>query len=114
MDGVTLYRKIKEQCAGTVALLLTAFAGPQTMRASRRRRARGKVLAKPVRLPKFAMPGGGSCLDQPASSGCGGRRPRHVRQPVDLLRQAGFRVCVAHDLRHAATRINESLYEVIL
>lgn len=30
MDGLTLYRKIKQQRAGTVALLVTAYASPAT------------------------------------------------------------------------------------
>jgi two-component system, NtrC family, response regulator HydG len=111
MDGVTLYRKIKEQRAGTVALLLTAFAGPQTTHDALSAGA-WKVLAKPVDFSNLL-----------------GLVEEALHQPLvlvvdddrdlcdnlwDLLRQGGFRVCVAHDLFHAAKNLRESSYEVVL
>src|SRR5271157_3244996 len=47
MDGITLYREIKKQRAGTVSLLVTAFAGAATADEALAAGA-WKVVAKPV------------------------------------------------------------------
>jgi two-component system, NtrC family, response regulator HydG len=111
MDGVTLYRKIKEQRAGTVALLLSAFAGPTTTLDAITAGA-WKVLAKPIdfsnllRLVKEA-------LDQPLVLVVDEDRDL-CDKLWELLREAGFRVCMAHDLERASKNLRETLYEVVL
>ena len=52
MDGLTLYREIKKLRAGTVAIVVTAYAGGNT---STEALAAGawRVLAKPVDFPKL-------------------------------------------------------------
>jgi two-component system, NtrC family, response regulator HydG len=52
MDGVTLQREIKKLQAGTVSLMITAFASPATAAESLTGGA-WKVLAKPVDLPNL-------------------------------------------------------------
>ncbi len=52
MDGLTLYREIKKQRAGTVSLLVTAYAGPATAEEALAAGA-WKVVAKPVDFPKL-------------------------------------------------------------
>jgi two-component system, NtrC family, response regulator HydG len=111
MNGVTLYRKIKEQRAGTVALLLTAFAGPVTTRDALSAGA-WKVLAKPVDFSSL-LHLVAEALDQPLVLVVDDDRDL-CDNLWDLLRQGGFRVCVAHDLLHAAKNLHESSYEVVL
>src|SRR5262245_25402103 len=50
MDGLTLYREIKKQHAATVALLVTAYAGPATEVEALSAGA-WKVVPKPVDFP---------------------------------------------------------------
>ena len=99
MDGLTLYREIKKQRAGTVSLLVTAYASPATAEEALAAGA-WKVLAKPVDFRKLL-----------------GLVDEALGQPLvlvvdddhdlcanlwDLLRERGFRVCLAHDGREAA------------
>jgi two-component system response regulator HydG len=111
MDGVTLYRKIKEQRAGTVAILLTAFAGPKTTGDALAAGA-WKVLAKPVDFPNLLRLVK-EALDQPLVLVVDDDRDL-CDNLWELLRQGGFRVCMAHDLRHAAESLKQSSYEVVL
>jgi two-component system, NtrC family, response regulator HydG len=111
MDGVTLYRKIKEQRAGTVALLLTAFAGPTTTQDALSAGA-WKVLAKPVDFTNL-LHLVEETLDQPMVLVVDDDRDL-CENLWDLLRQGGFRVCLAHDLQHAAEKLRESSFEVVL
>ena len=79
MDGLTLYREIKKQRAGTVSLLVTAFAGPATAEEALSAGA-WKVLAKPVDFPEAVALGGGSAR---STAGPGRRRrPRPLRKPL--------------------------------
>ena len=79
MDGLTLYREIKKQRAGTVSLLVTAFAGPATAEEALAAGA-WKVLAKPVDFPKLLQLGGGGAR---STAGPGRRRrPRPCAQPL--------------------------------
>jgi CheY-like chemotaxis protein len=52
MDGLTLYREIKKLRAGTVAVIVTAYAGGDTVEAARAAGA-WQVLPKPVDFPKL-------------------------------------------------------------
>jgi CheY-like chemotaxis protein len=111
MDGLTLYREIKKQRSGTVAVLVTAFAG---LGAAEEALSTGawKVLAKPVDSSRLLS------LVQEA-----------LAQPLvlvvdddwdlcenlwDVLRDRGFRVSLAHDLERAAAELQESRFHVVL
>ena len=52
MDGLTLYREIKKISAGTVAIIVTAYAGAQTAEEALAAGA-WQVLPKPVDFPKL-------------------------------------------------------------
>jgi two-component system, NtrC family, response regulator HydG len=111
MDGLTLYREIKKQRAGTVSLLVTAFAGAATADEALSAGA-WKVLAKPVnfhRLLHFVE----EALDQPLILVVDDDRDL-CENLWDLLRDRGFRVCLAHDFHDAAEKLGESLFEVVL
>jgi two-component system, NtrC family, response regulator HydG len=111
MDGLTLYREIKKQRAGTVALVVTAFAGPATTEEALSAGA-WKVLSKPVDFSKL-LHLVERALDQPLVLVVDDDRDL-CENLWDLLRDRGFRVCVAHDFLHAAESIQESSFEVVL
>ncbi|HZW30612.1 MAG TPA: response regulator [Isosphaeraceae bacterium] len=111
MDGLTLHREIKRQRAGTVSLLVTAYASPATAEEALAAGA-WKVVAKPVDFPKLL-----ALVDEA------------LGQPLvlivdddhdlcanlwDLFRERGFRVCLAHDGREAAARAKETTFKVVL
>ena len=111
MDGVTLYREIKKQRAGIVSLMVTAFAGPATAEEALSAGA-WKVLAKPVDFSKL-LHLVEEALDQPLVLVVDDDRDL-CENLWDLLRDRGFRVCLAHDLRHAGEKLQESSFEVVL
>jgi DNA-binding NtrC family response regulator len=111
MDGLTLYREIKKRRSGTVAIIVTAYATGDT---AEKALAAGawRVLSKPVDLEQL-MP-----LVEEAS-----------QQPLvmvvdddadlcatlwDVLRERGYRVCVAYDEHDAARLLRDSAFRVVL
>jgi CheY-like chemotaxis protein len=111
MDGLTLYREIKKQRAGTVSLLVTAYASPTTAEEALTAGA-WKVVAKPVDFGKLL-----------------GYVDEAIGQPLvlvvdddhdlcaslwDLVRDQGYRVCLAHGSREAAAQLKDSRYKVVL
>jgi DNA-binding response OmpR family regulator len=111
MDGLTLYRRIKEQRAGTVSLLVTGYASPATA-AEALAAGAWRVVAKPVDFPELL-----DLVDEA------------LGQPLvlivdddhdlcanlwDLFRERGFRVSLAHDGREAANQLQETPFKVVL
>lgn len=111
MTGLELYRRLKEVRAGTVAFLVSAYTDPATRDA-----AIGagvwKVVPKPVDLSRLL-----------------GLVNEAVGQPLvlvvdddldlcailwDILRERGFRVCLAPDAHTAAERLKDRCYKVVL
>ncbi len=111
MTGLELYGRIKALRAGTVAFLVSAYTDPATRDA-----ALGagvwKVLPKPVDLPRLL-----------------GLVDEAVGQPLvmivdddpdlcatlwDILRERGFRVCLAGDAHTSADRLKKRCYKVVL
>jgi CheY-like chemotaxis protein len=111
MDGLEFYRAMKRERAGTVAVIVTGHPNdPKAVEAL----AAGawRVMAKPVEIPELL-----------------GLVDEVVRQPLvlvvdddpglcanlwDLLREQGYRVCLAHDERTAAERLAVGRFSVIL
>jgi len=111
MDGLTLYREIKKLRAGTVAIVVTAYAGGDTTSEAMAAGA-WQVLSKPVDFPKLL-----------------GLVDEALGQPLvmvidddhdlcanlwDLLRERGYRVCLAHDEKEAAERLKGREFKVVL
>lgn len=111
MDGLTLYRKLKKLRAGTVAMLVTAYAGGDTAREALDAGA-WQVLPKPVDVPLLL-----------------GQVERAVGQPTllvvdddadlcenlwQILRQKDYRVCLAHSQEEATRKLHENPYRIIL
>jgi DNA-binding response OmpR family regulator len=111
MDGLTLYREIKKERAGTVALLVTAFAGPATAEEALTAGA-WKVVPKPVDFPKL-LGYVDEALGQPLILIVDDDRDL-CASLWDLLRERGFRVGLAHDANAAAQQLKESSFNAVL
>jgi two-component system response regulator HydG len=111
MDGLELYRRIKQLQAGTVAIVVTAYASSNTA-AEAMSAGAWQILSKPVDLSKLLT------LVEEA-----------LGQPVvlivdddhdlceslwDLFRERGYRVCLAHDPQQAAERLAQRVHHVVL
>jgi CheY-like chemotaxis protein len=111
MDGVTLYREIKKLQAGTVAIIVSAYANKENADAALTAGA-WQVLAKPIDFPRLL-----------------GLVDEAMGQPLvmvvdddhdlcatlwDLLRERGYRVALAHDDRQAAIRLQDASFTVVL
>ena len=111
MNGLELYRRIKQLEAGTVAIVVTAYANSN---AADDALAAGawKIVSKPVNLSKLL-----AFVDEA------------VGQPIvlivdddhdlceslwDLFRERGYRVCLAHDPPEAAQRLAQRMHHVVL
>lgn len=107
MDGLTLYREIKQVQAATVAFLVTAHAGGSAAQDAVAIGVR-HILPKPVDVPRLLR-----LVDAT------------LEQPLvlvidddadlwDLLHARGYRVCIAHDARQAIERLRHSPRVVLL
>lgn len=111
MDGLTLYRQIKKFSAGTVAIIVTAFATNATALEALSAGTLN-VLPKPVDIPRLLE------LITPALE-----RPLAllVDDDIDLcdslwdvLNVRGYRLCIAHDENEAAERLKTRQYHMVL
>jgi DNA-binding NtrC family response regulator len=111
MDGLTLYREMKKLRAGTVAIIVTAYAGGNT---SEEALAAGawQIVRKPVDFPKL-LGLVDEALEQPLVLIVDDDRDLCANL-WDLLRDRGFRVSLAHNATEAATRLHDASYKVIL
>lgn len=111
MDGLTLYREIRKLRAGTVALLVTAYVADAKANEALNAGV-WHVLPKPVDFPQLM-----------------GFLEEAIRQPLvlvvdddddlccnlwDVMRDQGYRVCVAHDEIEASERLTTRQYQVVL
>jgi CheY-like chemotaxis protein len=111
MDGLTLYREIKKYRSGTVAIIVTAYAGGSTKEEALAAGAM-QVLPKPV---DFALLLGlvDQALGQPLVMVVDDD-PDLCSNLWDLLHERGYRVCVAHDEPEAAERLKDRSFRVVL
>ncbi|HQU46207.1 MAG TPA: response regulator, partial [Pirellulales bacterium] len=106
-----LYRRIKKLQSGTVAIVVTAYASSHTASDALAAGA-WQILSKPVDLSKLL-----------------GLVDEALEQPVvlivdddhdlceslwDLLRERGYRVCLAHDPSDAAKRLERRAHHLVL
>lgn len=104
MDGATLYDEIRKLQAGTVVVLITAYPGhPRAVAAL----AAGawKVLPKPVDLPRLIQTIE-TVSDQPLLLVVDDDAD-FCANLWDLLRERGYRPCLAHDVASANRFLNE-------
>jgi CheY-like chemotaxis protein len=111
MDGVELYRRIKEIRAGTVAIVVTAYAGGQTAQEALAAGA-WRILAKPVEFPVL-MKLVDEVVEQPLVLVVDDDRDL-CDSLWDLFRERGYRVTLAHDTRQAREQLRKTAFHVVL
>lgn len=111
MDGLTLYREIKKLRAGTVGIIVTAYAGGSTKEEALAAGA-CEVLPKPIDFPHL-MKLADQALGQPLVMVVDDD-PDLCANLNDLLLERGYRVCVAHDEREAAEHLKDRKISVVL
>ena len=111
MDGLELYRRIKELRAGTVAMIVTAYASDATAQAALDAGA-WRVIPKPVdpqKLFTFVE----EAISQPLVMIIDDD-PDLCASLWELLRENGFRACIARGLHDAANRLKDTDLNVAL
>jgi len=111
MDGLTLYREIKKLRAGTVAIVVTAYAGGGTAEEALAAGA-WQVLPKPVDFPKLLRLVD-EALGQPLVLVVDDD-PDLCATLWDLLRERGYRVRLAHGERAAGRQLGETTFDAVL
>ena len=111
MDGLTLYRQIKKVQAGTVGIMISGFA---TIAIANEAVAAGveHVLPKPVDVPEL-LGLMNQALDRPLALVIDDDQ-EFCESLWDVLRDRGYRVCLAHDESTAAARLKDREYDVVL
>jgi DNA-binding NtrC family response regulator len=111
MNGLELYRRIKEHSAGTVAIVVTAYASTETA-SSVLEAGAWQILSKPVdfsRLSRLVS----DALDQPLLLIVDDDEDL-CESLWDLFREQDFRVCIAHNMVEADTRLNQRDYQAVI
>jgi CheY-like chemotaxis protein len=111
MDGLTLYREIKKLRAGTVAIVVSAYASHQVTEEALEAGA-WQVLPKPVDLSRL-LGLVNEALDQPLVMVVDDDADL-CASLWDVLRDRGFRVSVAHDEAAAAEQLRGTAPRVVL
>jgi DNA-binding NtrC family response regulator len=111
MSGLELYQEIQRLRSGTVAIIVTAYATPET---AEKALAAGawEVLAKPVdfrRLLTLVDRAVGLPLVLVVDDD-----PDLCDALADMLRERGYRVSLAHDGREAAAHLRDRVFKVVL
>jgi CheY-like chemotaxis protein/nucleotide-binding universal stress UspA family protein len=111
MDGLSLYRAMKQVRAGIAAFLVTAY--PNSPKADEAVAAGvWKVVPKPVEVPGLLQLVD-EALGQPLVLVIDDD-PDLCANLWDLLHAQGYRVCVAHDGRGVTQRLSEGTFHVVL
>lgn len=111
MDGLELYRHIRAVSAGTVAIVITAYASGNTA-ASVIDAGAWKILPKPVDFPRL-LALVNEALSQPLLLVVDD--DRELSDSLwELFRDCGYRVYLAHDSPEAIQVIGEHHFQVII
>jgi two-component system response regulator HydG len=111
MDGLTLYREIRKLRPETVAIVVSAYAAPETA-AEALDAGAWRVLSKPVDFPRLM-----GLMEEAAGQPLVlivDDDPDLCANLWDLFRDHGFRVAIAHDGREAAARLEEQSFRIVL
>jgi DNA-binding response OmpR family regulator len=111
MDGLELYRRIRQVSAETVAIVVTAYTSSDTAKSVLTTGA-WKILPKPVNLDKL-LGFVAQALEIPLVLVVDDDHDL-CDNLWDLLREQGYRVCLAHDLPEAERKLREHRFHVVL
>jgi DNA-binding NtrC family response regulator len=111
MDGLTLYREIKKLQADTVAIVVSAYASGAITQEALTAGA-WQVLPKPVDLESLLRLVG-EAIDQPLILVVDDDTDL-CQSLWDVLREWGYRVCMAHDEEEAGERLRGKAFHVVL
>ena len=111
MDGLELYRRIKQLQSGTVAIVVTAYASSNTASEALAAGA-WQILSKPVDLRKL-LALVDEAVDQPLLLVVDDDQDL-CQSLWDLFRERGYRVCLAHDPSDAAERLQQRSHNVVM
>ncbi len=111
MDGLTLYRELRQLRADAVALIVTAYAGPETA-AEARGAGVWRVLPKPVDFP-LLLGLLGEAAGQPLVLVVDDDHDLCANL-WDVLRESGYRVGLAHDDVEAGQRLRDRNFQAVL
>lgn len=111
VSGLSLYEQIRQCRSDAAAILVTAFASPETQRQAVELGV-SQVLSKPVDVPRLIQEIG-TTLDQPLLLIVDDDEDlRHSLS--DLLRHHGFRVALAQGTDDAAEQLRERDFRLVL
>jgi len=111
MDGLTLYRQLRQLCAETVAIVVTAYASKATAEEALVAGA-WQVLPKPVDFPRL-LALVEEALGQPLIL-IVDDDPDLCCNLWDLLRDRAYRVAVAYDEAEAARLLQNHAFRIVL
>ena len=111
MDGLELYRRIREISAGTVAIVVTAYASSDTAQAVLSAGA-WKIMSKPVNIDSLLQMVA-AALDTPLVLIVDD--DQDICDSLwDLLHERGYRIWLAHDILDAKKALRQNKYHVVL
>jgi len=111
MDGLELYRRMREVSAETVAIVVTAYASSDTAKSVLATGA-WKILSKPVNIGSL-LNLVSQALDTPLVLVVDDDHDL-CENLWEILRERGYRVCIAHDLPEAEKKLSEHRFHVVL
>jgi DNA-binding response OmpR family regulator len=111
MDGLELFRRIKEISHGTVAIVVTAYASSETARQIIEAGA-WRIMPKPVDFAAL-LRHVDEALEQPLVLVVDDDQDL-CDTLWDLFRERNFRVHVAHDVNEATERLRQCTFQVVL
>jgi two-component system, NtrC family, response regulator HydG len=111
MDGLELYRRIKEKSAGTAALIVTAYASSDTAKSAIAAGAR-QIVSKPVNI-RHLIALVQEALDSPLVLVVDDDREL-CDNLWDIFHEQGFRIHLAHDVDDAGQALQQSEFQVVL
>lgn len=111
MDGLELYRRIKQKSAGTVALVVTAYASSDTAKSAIATGAR-RVLSKPVNIGELLALVQAS-LESPLVL-IVDDEAELCDNLWEIFHERGYRVHLAHDVREANQSLASCRFHIVL
>jgi two-component system, NtrC family, response regulator HydG len=111
MDGLELYRRMREISAETVAIVVTAYASSDTAKSVLTTGA-WKILSKPVNIGSLLRIVA-QALDSPLVMVVDDDRDL-CENLWEILRERGYRVCIAYDLPEAEKKLGEHRFHLVL